>query len=47
MAALLAADTPEKAYSVACEYRALTGFVKMLEADAAVGTAAAQKLLEE
>ena len=47
MAALLAADSPEKAYVVACEYRALTGFVKMLEADVAVGTAAAQKLLEE
>lgn len=47
MAALLAADSLQKAYAVACEYRALTGFVKMLEADVVVGTAAAQKLLEE
>ena len=46
-AALLAADSPEKAYAVACEFRALTGFVKMLEADVAVGTAAAEKLMEE
>lgn len=47
MTALQAADSLEKAYVVACEYRALTGFVKMLEADVVVGTAAAQKLLEE
>lgn len=47
MAALLAADSLQKAYAVACEYRALTGFVKMLEADVAVGAAAAEKLLEE
>ena len=47
MTALQAADSLEKAYVVACEYRALTGFVKMLEADVAVGTAAAGKLLEE
>ena len=47
MTALLAADSLEKAYVVACEYRALTGFVKTLEADMVVGTAAAQKLLEE
>ena len=47
MIALQAADSLEKAYVVACEYRALTGFVKMLEADVVVGTAAAQKLLEE
>lgn len=47
MAKLIAADTPDKAFAVACDYRALISLVRDAKATIAVGDAAARELMKE
>jgi ethanolamine utilization protein EutP (predicted NTPase) len=47
MAKLMVAKTPDEAFEVSCEYRALTALVCEAKATMAVGAAAAKELTEE